>query len=193
MLTDTEQALWATLVVTAGYQLLFFIIANANRFDKVTDLAGGSNFVLLALLSLGMYAIPDPSPRQIVNTSLVVIWGCRLSVFLFYRISVFQSDNRFDSFRDKPLNFFAFWILQMVWVWTVSLPIIYLNSHETVHHDLKPSDYAGFAMAGAGFLIEAWADHVKLRAKTQQSSSVKNPAWCESGPWSFSRHPNYFG
>ena len=31
-----------TASVTVGYQLLFFVVAAACRFDKVTDLAGGS-------------------------------------------------------------------------------------------------------------------------------------------------------
>ena len=40
------------LGVTVAMQLLFFFIAYTVRFDKVTDLAGSANFVLLAILTL---------------------------------------------------------------------------------------------------------------------------------------------
>lgn len=39
-------------LVTIVLQFIFFIIACAFKFDKVTDFAGGTNFMLLALLSL---------------------------------------------------------------------------------------------------------------------------------------------
>jgi len=43
---------WITAVITVGYQLLFFFIASWNKFDKVTDFAGGSNFAINAIVSL---------------------------------------------------------------------------------------------------------------------------------------------
>ena len=41
-------------VVTVSMQLLFFIVAFACKFDKVTDFAGGTNFVVLALLTMSL-------------------------------------------------------------------------------------------------------------------------------------------
>lgn len=41
-------------VVTAAMQLSFFIVAFACKFDKVTDFAGGTNFVVLAVLTFGL-------------------------------------------------------------------------------------------------------------------------------------------
>ena len=38
-------------LVTVAMQLIFFLIACSCRFDKVTDLAGGLNFTVVALLS----------------------------------------------------------------------------------------------------------------------------------------------
>ena len=102
---DAHQ-LTLTLLVTIGYQLLFFIIAAAcspskktpsllsyrifvnirnlpdvrpcarpalclpAEFDKVTDFAGGTNFVLLAALTYGLGGMQYP--RQSVITTHVV-------------------------------------------------------------------------------------------------------------------------
>ncbi|KAM0808232.1 hypothetical protein AB5N19_08575 [Seiridium cardinale] len=37
-------------------------------------------------------------------------------------------DDRFDDKRDKFFTFLGFWVFQMVWVWTVSLPVTVLIS-----------------------------------------------------------------
>ena len=44
--------LWLTAVITIGFQLSFFAIAYWNQFDKLTDLAGGSNFFINAIVAL---------------------------------------------------------------------------------------------------------------------------------------------
>lgn len=38
-------------LVTIGMQTCFFVIAAGCKFDKVTDFAGGSNFLVLALMT----------------------------------------------------------------------------------------------------------------------------------------------
>lgn len=55
--------LTATLLITITYQLFFFTIAFALRFDKLTDFAGGTNFVLLALVTLCFSGVTDVRVR----------------------------------------------------------------------------------------------------------------------------------
>ncbi|OIT28603.1 hypothetical protein A4A49_02535 [Nicotiana attenuata] len=41
-----------TAIVTLGYQFIFFVITALLKFDKVTDLAGSTNLIILAILTL---------------------------------------------------------------------------------------------------------------------------------------------
>lgn len=47
-------------VITVAMQLSFFLIAFACRFDKVTDFAGGTNFVILALVTFALSQVMQP-------------------------------------------------------------------------------------------------------------------------------------
>lgn len=184
-----DHLLALTTIVTIGYQFLFFIVSYLAKFDKLTDFAGSTNFIVLAVMTLivgGEY-----EARQIVNTVCVVVWGTRLGAFLFYRIFLWGEDNRFDDKRTNLGKLAVFWLLQALWVWTVSLPVTIINS--------KPSDeiteplalaYVGWAIFVCGFLIEAIADQQKLWYKEKPESDGR---WTDVGVWSWSRHPNYFG
>ncbi|XP_071482774.1 uncharacterized protein [Diadema antillarum] len=88
--------------VTIGMQLSFFVIAATCKFDKVTDFAGGTNFVVLAVLTF--FLARTYGVRQIVATVLVVLWGIRLSGYLLYRIIKIGEDKRFDERRENCLR-----------------------------------------------------------------------------------------
>ncbi|MCO5598402.1 hypothetical protein L7F22_052497 [Adiantum nelumboides] len=176
-----------TAIVTVLYQLSFFIIAAGCKFDKVTDFAGSTNFVILALLTAILHN--TWYFRQIVLTALVVIWGSRLALFLLFRILQWGEDRRFDDKRDNLLKFAAFWIIQAVWVWTVSLPVTIVNASDR-NPDIQAADIVGWVLWFLGALIEAVADQQKLAFKNNATNKGK---WCDAGLWGFTRHPNYFG
>lgn len=185
---DQRNVLLAALI-TIGMQTSFFIIAATCKFDKVTDFAGGSNFIVLAVvtffLSNTFYA------RQIAITVLVVLWGFRLTGYLFYRILRIGEDKRFDDKRENILRFAVFWLLQAIWVFTVSLPVIYINAPLLVNNlHLVATDYAGIGVFVFGLIIEAIADQQKFNFRNNPENKDH---WCDAGLWSWSRHPNYFG
>ncbi|XP_008782283.1 uncharacterized protein LOC103701854 [Phoenix dactylifera] len=176
-----------TALVTVGYQLVFFVVTALLRFDKVTDFAGSTNFVVLGILTLALKGAWHF--RQIVLTMLVVLWGLRLGLFLLMRILQWGEDRRFDRMRNNLVKLAVFWIIQAVWVWTVSLPLTIVNASDR-NPSVKPQDIIGWIMWGVGLSIEATADQQKLMFKNSPSNRGK---WCNVGLWKYSRHPNYFG
>jgi len=181
-----------TLLITIAYQLFFFAIAFSLKFDKLTDFAGGTNFVVLAFITLAFSSQPDA--RQILVSIFIMLWGARLSAFLLFRIIKTGKDDRFDDKRDKFFPFLGFWIFQMIWVWTVSLPVTVLNSPSIAQFPQPPfgtgRDIAGVVLFVIGFFLESVSDVQKyiFRSKPENKGKV-----CDIGLFTISRHPNYFG
>ena len=183
-----------TLLVTVAYQLIGFSIAFTLKFDKLTDFMGGTNFVLLAILTLAMSG--TTIARNIVASIFIMLWAARLSGFLLFRIIKTGKDDRFDDKRDKFFPFLGFWVFQMLWVWTVSRPVTFLNSPNVLRYPQpafgKASDIIGVIFFVIALAMEAISDIQKYRFK--QSEAGKQPgAVCNVGLFKWSRHTNYFG
>ena len=129
--------------------------------------------------------------RQILLTVLVTLWGLRLSGYLLTRILVVGVDKRFDGIRENPVKFLVFWIIQMVWVYILGLPVVFVNSPLAPLKDFGAAEIVGAIVFAGGLLLEAVSDHIKFTFKLR-NKGAKN-GWCEVGPWRLSRHPNYFG
>ncbi|KAI0063907.1 DUF1295-domain-containing protein [Artomyces pyxidatus] len=189
-----------TALVTVGWQLLGFAIAWTFQFDKITDFTGGSNFFALALLTLlignTFYA------RNIVASVLVMVWAADmawiLEGFLLFRVLKMGSDSRFDDIRAHFFKFLGFWIAQIIWVWTVSLPVVILNSpavSDPARGGSNPAfgtsrDIAGIVLWALGWVIESVGDSQKFYYKSTNPPKNKPNTF---GLWGWSRHPPYFG
>ncbi|CAM9992241.1 unnamed protein product [Pylaiella littoralis] len=202
---NDDHLLLITLAVTVVFQLAFFFVAFACKFDKVTDFAGGSNFVVLAILTAVLGG--DQYLRQILVTAAVCLWGTRLAGWLLYRVIKMGKDDRFDETRDNFFKFLGFWVFQMIWVWSVSLPLTFLNSTD-INPGLSARDIVGGLMFVIGFVFEFGSDIQKdifkvfSRSRPREhdqdgalSENISNGGRgvCETGLWRYSRHPNFFG
>ncbi|KAK2002949.1 DUF1295-domain-containing protein [Colletotrichum falcatum] len=181
-----------TALITVAYQLFFFSIAFSFKFDKLTDFAGGTNFVVLAIITLSLSG--HAHARQVVASIFIMLWGARLSAFLLFRILKTGKDDRFDDKRDKFFPFLGFWIFQMIWVWTVSLPVTVLNSPSVTRYPQHAfgtgRDVVGVIFFVVGFVMESVSDAQKYRFRRDNPS---REAICDKGFFKVSRHPNYFG
>ncbi|KAJ7173858.1 DUF1295-domain-containing protein [Mycena filopes] len=186
-----------TLLITTGYQLSGFAVAYTFQIDKITDLTGGSNFFILALVTLlvgGTFHV-----RNIVTSILVMVWAVRIAGFLLFRVLKTGHDGRFDEIRKHFFRFLGFWIAQILWVWIVSLPLVILNSpavSDVAHGGSNPPfgtsrDIAGLVLWTLGFFIESIADMQKYLYKSSKTAPKDKPI--NIGLWAWSRHPPYFG
>ena len=175
--------------VTVGMQLLFFAVAFTLKIDKVTDLAGCANFIVLAVLTM-LYAPEAITTRQLVVSALVCASRLQLGAFLLHRVLKRGHDSRFDEIRSKCLPFLVFWIFQMLWVFVVSAPLIYVNSSPRPELPLGAYDYAGWALFGTGFVMQVVSDVQKSAFRADEANAKKV---CTVGLWRFSRHPNFCG
>ena len=79
-------------------------------------------------------------------------------------------DSRFENIRSKFMSLLFFFVLQMIWVWTVSLPVTFLNSprisnKEEGGNDVEfgsSTDIIGVIIFSVGILIESIADIQKV-------------------------------
>ncbi|CAG8489868.1 18338_t:CDS:10 [Acaulospora morrowiae] len=187
--------LWFTLL--AIYLVIedgIFPIADKAR-PNVQDSTSGSNTAIIAVLTLllgGTFY-----DRQIIATIFQIIWGIRLGFFCMYRMLKSNRDTRFDSIRSKFTSLLGFFVIQMIWVWTISLPLILLNSPRMSDpssggrdvHFGSATDIAGIVLFVFGLMIESIADIQKFIFRQNRTSPKQ---FMKTGLWSWSRHPNYF-
>ena len=140
--------------------------------------------------SVAHFSLQTNNVRQVVITVLVTLWGARLAGYLLIRIVRTGKDKRFDQIRENPIKFLIFWIIQIIWVYVVSLPVIFINSPVALQSGISIADIVGAVIFLLGFLYETVADYQKFIFKT---SPMNKDKWCDVGLWKFSRHPNYLG
>jgi steroid 5-alpha reductase family enzyme len=178
-------------IICIGIQWLAWIPASIGKTERFYDLAGGLTFLTVVGFSLwaGSQSEP-PSSRELIISVLVFIWSLRLSFFLYFRIHRTGKDGRFDQLKTSPIRFLIPWTLQGLWVFLTMAVVIVINSQADSAPALGIWDAVGLFVWILGFGIETIADQQKTVFNTDPSNQGK---WIESGLWSYSRHPNYFG
>lgn len=121
-------------------QWLVFIHASGilgnPRTEKYYDLTGSLTFISLILWSI--ISIPNVfnnggfmniSLRQLIASSFVLIWACRLGSFLFSRsLRDGGIDSRFTEYKKNIYRFATCWTIQALWPFLCALPVFIINT-----------------------------------------------------------------
>jgi len=189
-------SLFALAVVAAfAIQVIAYIPAVLLRTEKFFDLTGGLTFALVAVGLL--VAVAPAGARAWVLVAMIVVWGVRLSVFLFVRVHAQGSDGRFDDIKTNPLAFLRAWIIQGLWV-------VATSSAAWVGITAAPRSGSGsdgvdgvdvwIVIGGlvwiAGIVLEIVADAQKTAFRRDPANGGR---FIDTGVWAWSRHPNYLG
>jgi steroid 5-alpha reductase family enzyme len=127
--------------------------------------------------------------RSIILWTLVIIWAFRLGVFLFRRIKKAGKDDRFDEIKPSFIRFLNVWTIQALWVtFTAAAALVAITT--TTRKELGVFAILGLLVWAFGFAVEVIADAQKSRFNADPANRGK---FIQTGLWSRSRHPNYFG
>ena len=168
-------------------QWLAFIPAYLLQTEKFFDLTGSITYISVTAITIIFGTGVDG--RSILLATLVIIWAIRLGMFLFRRIQKAGKDDRFDEIKPSFIRFLNVWTIQGLWVtFTLAAALVAITTANKKELDI-------FAILGLlvwiiGFAIEVAADSQKSRFNANPDNKGR---FIQTGLWSRSRHPNYFG
>jgi len=178
-----------TLCVALAFiiQWVAFIPAFIKQTEKFYDLVGSITYLSVTWIAVLLNPVVDA--RSLLLLGIVSIWAIRLGTFLFRRVRAAGEDRRFRDVKPSFVRFLIYWTVQGLWV-SLTLAAALAAITTMTRRDLGIFALVGFLLWILGFGIEVIADRQKsmFRADPQNAGKFIN-----TGLWSWSRHPNYFG
>lgn len=174
-----------------GFMSVMFIVATIKRDNSLVDIGWGWGFIIIYLYNY--IQIDEPSLRQSIITALIIIWGLRLSLYIYYRNRGKKEDFRYAKWRKQwgklwlIRSFLQVFILQGIILFLIAYPVFFLHNNSK---NILFLDIMGIILWVIGFTIEAVSDWQKNIFKKDDKNKRKI---LKTGLWKYSRHPNYFG
>ena len=157
MVSQELGILGISAAITAAIQLGGFAVAYAMQTEKFYDVLGGINYLVLAIYSAidgefqGNPWIKDE--RKVACTVIFIVSRGWLLLFLAWRAHERNGDSRFDEVKDKFGMFLVYWIFQGLWVFMISMPVIFVNSSDIPSSSFSIGDWVSIVGFGFGALI----------------------------------------
>lgn len=181
------------LIAVFCYMCSVFVLAQIKRDNGIVDIAWGPGFVLI------IWVInPNPADWSIGQWAInlaVHLWALRLAWSIGKRNLGAAEDWRYANWRKEwgkwvvLRSFLQVFMLQGFFMLVIALPVIIVNSLP-VEVQRFPLLLTGFFVFAYGLVFEAVGDYQKSVFKSNPANSGKI---LQSGLWSVTRHPNYFG
>ena len=179
------------VLISFTIHLIIFIPSAIMKNEKFYDFTG-----MIAYLSIIIFALQQKYIQihsidiySLVLSLLISIWTLRLGIFLFYRVLKVGEDIRFKDVKNNALKFFVWFSISSLWVSLTTMAAMNVVTSKNYNKDLTLL-CIGTIIWIIGFLFEIISDYQKIKFKNNASNKNK---FIDSGLWSISRHPNYFG
>ena len=177
------------LIVSIAFliQVISFVPAYISQTEKYYDITGTMTYVLSTLIAVSLSGNLDT--RSLILATLIIIWSSRLGIFLYKRIQDEGKDVRFDNIKPSFIRYLNAWIVQGLWVtFTAGAALTAISSNNRV--SFGSIGIIGLFVWVSGFTIEVRSDKQKSKFNSDPNNKDK---FINTGLWSKSRHPNYFG
>lgn len=172
--------------------LALWLLSVAIKDASIIDIFWGFGFVITGAVIL--FLVGQQHPRTLLICTLCILWGLRLTAYLFWRNVGNGEDKRYVAMRKSwgPrfwwVSFFTVFCLQGVLIFIVSQPLQMTASAPGL--SLNWLDFVGVAIFVIGFGFEAISDYQLSQFLKDETSHGKV---MNLGLWRYTRHPNYFG
>ena len=170
---------------------LVFVPSYALQTEHYFDLTGSLSFIGAILLANWLAHDTEAANnlRSNLLSFMVLAWALRLGSFLFMRVKRSGEDSRFRDIKTHFWRFLFTWTLGGLWVLlTAATALAAITSGRDVA--LGIGAYIGSTLWLLGFLFETIADRQKSAFKAKPENKGR---FIDTGLWTLSRHPNYFG
>lgn len=181
------------MIINFVYFTAIFVIATRIKNNSIVDIGWGMGLVTGSWVTL--FVTETPTVLSYLIVGFISIWGLRLSLRLLKRNYGKPEDFRYAQWRkdwgDKVviIAFFRVFMIQAIInfvVGSASYSIIKYN--EFNFQSQQYIVYIGLFIALVGLFFEVVGDE-QLRQHIKKGTRTV----LQSGLWSISRHPNYFG
>lgn len=188
------QAYGTGLFIILAIMFILWLASLALKNASIVDIFWGSGFVIANWIYF--FLAPDGfMTRKLLISTLVTVWGLRLTLHILLRNKGKPEDFRYQKWREENgsswwwRSFFKVFLLQGILLWIISAPLL------LAHAGIKPQyltalDWLGVILWVVGFYFEAVGDLQLKRflARPENKGKIMN-----QGVWRYTRHPNYFG
>jgi steroid 5-alpha reductase family enzyme len=177
-----------SLIMASGW-LYQRAVADGGWTDVFWTFGSGATLSAAALVPFGGRGLPDA--RQLLVAALVALWAVRLGSYVAIRVAKGPEDSRYAALREEwgrgfQPRMFLLMIVQAPA--TTLLGVSVLLAARAPGVGLGVRDVLGGVVLLAAILGEDAADRQMKRFKADPAHRGQV---CDTGLWSWSRHPNY--
>ena len=193
----TRVGLLVPLALTFAYFTAIFIYAQILKNNSIVDIGWGMGFVIGSWVTL--LTTETPTLLSYLVVAFITVWGVRLSVRLFKRNWGKPEDFRYAQWRQEwgknvvITAFFRVFMIQGLINFIVGSAAYSTIRYNTFSGGIDSIFvYGGLLIALIGLYFEVVGDE-QLRRNIEENKRKGTKSLIQTGLWSITRHPNYFG